>query len=110
ACRAKRDVSDFFERHIFPGNGSPLCLHDYLTALSRTPFELEVVHNDRANYLLTTRRWAEKLDRHRDEVERRWGKTQYRRFQIYLWGCVDGFTRDVIQAYRLVLRLPATAA
>jgi hypothetical protein len=25
---------------------------------------------------------------------------------LYLWGCVDGFARDVIQAYRLVLRNP----
>jgi cyclopropane-fatty-acyl-phospholipid synthase len=109
ACREKGDVSDFFERHIFPGNGSPLCLHEYLRALARTPFELEVVHNDRENYLRTTRAWAEALDRNRAEVERRWGTMQYRRFQVYLWGCVDGFERDVIQAYRWVLRLPAAA-
>ncbi|HEX5724101.1 MAG TPA: class I SAM-dependent methyltransferase [Longimicrobiaceae bacterium] len=106
ATRVKNDVSTFFERYIFQGNGSPLCLHDYLTALSRTPLEVEVVLNDRVNYLRTTRAWAERLDRHREEVERRWGKAQYRRFQVYLWGCVDGFERDLIQAYRLVLRRP----
>ncbi|HJR64239.1 MAG TPA: class I SAM-dependent methyltransferase [Gemmatimonadaceae bacterium] len=104
ACRRKHDVSTFFERYIFPGNGSPLCLHDYLLEVSRTKLEVEAVHNDRRNYLLTTRRWAENLDAHRAEVEERWGTAQYRRFQIYLWGCVDGFTRDIIQAYRLVLR------
>jgi cyclopropane-fatty-acyl-phospholipid synthase len=103
ASRTKYDVTTFMERYLFPGNGSPLCLHDYLTALSRSPLEVEVVLNDRTNYLLTTRRWAENLDRHREQVEHRWGKSQYRRFQVYLWGCVDGFRRDVIQAYRLVL-------
>lgn len=106
ASRQKHRVSTFFERHIFPGNGSPLCLHDYLAAVAGSPFEVETVINDRRNYLLTTRAWAEKLDRHRAEVEARWGTTLYRRFQVYLWGCVDGFERDVIQAYRWVLRLP----
>jgi cyclopropane-fatty-acyl-phospholipid synthase len=106
ATRTKHDVSDFFERHIFPGNGSPLCLHDYLAAVARSPFRLRAVHDDTENYRLTTWHWARNLDRHRDEVERRWGVAQYRRFQVYLWGCVDGFSRDVIQAYRWVLQLP----
>lgn len=106
ATRKKHNVSTFFERHIFPGNGSPLCLHDYLTRLSRTPLELETVINDRVNYLLTTQRWAERLDAHRETIEARWGRAQYRRFQLYLWGCVDGFRRDLLQAYRLVLRRP----
>lgn len=107
ASRKKHQVTTFLERHLFPGNGSPLCLHDYLEALSQMPLEVEVVLNDRENYLLTTRQWAMRLDQHREEIERRWGKNQYRKFQIYLWGCVDGFRRDVIQAYRLVLRRPA---
>src|SRR5690606_25457955 len=104
--RAKHQTTDFFERHIYQGNGSQLCLHDYVAALSRTPLELEAVYNDRHNYALTTRGWAENLDRHREEIESRWGRAQYRKFQLYLWGCVDGFTRDIIQAYRLVLHRP----
>jgi cyclopropane-fatty-acyl-phospholipid synthase len=106
AARIKHAVSDFFERHLYPGNGSQLVLHDYLTALARTPFELEAVHNDRHSYGLTARGWAQNLDRHREEIEARWGRAHYRKFQLYLWGCVDGFARDMIQAYRLVLRKP----
>ena len=98
-------MSTFFERHIFRGNGTTLCLHDYLTEVARSPFEVEQVHNDRHDYLLTTRAWAERLDHHREIVENRWGAAQYRRFRLYLWGCVDGFSRDVIQAYRMVLSL-----
>jgi len=44
--------------------------------------------------------------RNREEVERRWGQPLYRKFQLYLWGCVDAFDRDLIQAYRLVLEKP----
>ena len=107
AARRKNRVTTFFENQIFRGNGSPLSLKDYVSALSRSPLELEVVHNDRVNYGITTRRWAENLDAARSSIEERWGSRQYRLFRIYLWGCVDGFSRDVIQAYRLVLRTPA---
>lgn len=106
AARVKHRTSDFFERYLYPGNGSQLCLHDYLDALSRTPLELEAVYNDRRNYGLTARGWAENLDRHRETIETRWGRAQYRKFQLYLWGCVDGFERDMLQAYRLVLHRP----
>jgi cyclopropane-fatty-acyl-phospholipid synthase len=107
ACRIKHQVSSFTEKHLFPGNGSPLCLADYVTALSTSPLELERVINDRESYLLTCRHWAERLDAQREVVEQRWGLRRYRQFRIYLWGCVDGFRRDIVQAYRLVLRRPA---
>lgn len=105
AARQKNDVSAFFERYVFRGNGSPLCLHEYLAAVAASPFEVETIHNDRHNYMLTTRHWAQNLERHREEMERRWGTQAYRVFQLYLWGCVDGFERDEIQAYRWVMRL-----
>jgi cyclopropane-fatty-acyl-phospholipid synthase len=107
ATRQKYRVSAFFERHVFRGNGTPLCLHDYLAALARSPLELVSVLNDRHNYMLTAQAWARNLDAHRDEIERRWGQPQFRRFRVYLWGCVDGFRRDLVQAYRWVLRKPA---
>lgn len=105
ATRQKYDVSAFFERYIFRGNGTPLCLHDYLAQVARSPFEVETVINDRHNYGLTTLHWARNLDAHRAQIEATWGTAAYRVFQLYLWGCVDGFERDEIQAYRWVLRL-----
>ena len=104
AARVRNNLSSFFERHIFRGNGTPLHLPDYVNAVMQSPLQLVTVIDDRDNYRLTTRRWAEGLDRNRDEIERRWGRAQYRRFQIYLWGCVDGFRRDELQAYRVVMR------
>jgi cyclopropane-fatty-acyl-phospholipid synthase len=106
ATRQKNRVTTFFENQIFRGNGTPLSLKSYMAALSRSPLELEVVLNDRINYEITTRRWAENLDAARETVEARWGSRQYRLFRLYLWGCVDGFSRDVIQAYRMVLANP----
>lgn len=105
ASRKRYDLSTFFIRRIFPGNGTVLCLQDYVAAVARSPFELEGVWNDRHNYELTTRQWARNLDANAEEIERRWGRALYRTFRLYLWGCADGFSRDMITAYRWVLRL-----
>lgn len=109
AKRKKYDISSFLRKHIYPGNGSPMCLHDYLRAVSESSFQLEVVHDDRHSYALTAKHWAERFDAARDEIERRWGRAQYRKFRLFLWGCYDGFKRDDIQAYRVVLHLPSAA-
>jgi cyclopropane-fatty-acyl-phospholipid synthase len=106
AARRRNAPSTFLERHIYRGNGTFLVLHEYLEALARTPFRLAGVWDDRHSYALTTRHWARRLEEAREEVEERWGRTLFRKFQIYLWGCVDQFSRDGLQAYRLVLQLP----
>jgi cyclopropane-fatty-acyl-phospholipid synthase len=108
ACSAptKFPFASFTYRYIFPGNATPMCLHDYLAAVAETPFEVIAVHNDRHSYELTCRRWAESLEQGRDEIVRRWGKGIFRRFQLYLWGCVDVFARGKFGAYRVILELP----
>lgn len=106
AARRRNAPSSFLERHIFRGNSTFLVLHEYLEALAETTFRLEGVWNDRHSYALTTLRWAERLDRHAAEIERRWGRALYRKFQLYLWGSYDLFRRDGLQAYRLVLQRP----
>lgn len=106
AARSKYKISDFLVRYIYPGNGSLLCLHDYLTAVAKSPFEPELVGNDRMSYAHTTRHWAMNLERNRERVERAGGAEAYRLFRLYLWGCVDAFERDLTQAYHLVLTRP----
>lgn len=106
AARAKYQLSDFLVRYIYPGNGSLLCLHDYLQAVAASPFEPELVVNDRVSYGLTTRHWAMNLDRNREMIEARWGTELYRLFRLYLWGCTDAFERGLTQAYHLVLAKP----
>jgi cyclopropane-fatty-acyl-phospholipid synthase len=103
AARSKYKISDFLVRYIYPGNGSLLCLHEYLQAVAQSPFEPELVVNDRVSYGLTTRHWAMNLDRNRELVESRWGAEAYRLFHLYLWGCTDAFERGLTQAYHVVL-------
>ncbi len=107
ASRSKYPFSSFVLSHVWPGNATPLNLRDYLEAAAKTPFELLSVRNDRLNYLLTTKHWAQNLDRHREAIVARWGERLYRRFRLYLWGCVHSFSTDDVTAYRLLFELPA---
>lgn len=106
ADRVKHAQGTFMAKYVFEGNGSLLCLHEYLAEVAKSPFEVTGVWNDRHNYYLTTKAWAERLDYNREDVERRWGKKLYRIFQLYLWGSAEGFNSGMIDAYRVVLRLP----
>jgi cyclopropane-fatty-acyl-phospholipid synthase len=107
ATRKKGGHAAFLEKYIYPGNGSLMCLHEYLAEVAKSPFYLRGVWDDRHSYYLTLRAWAENLDRGRAEVEQRWGKALYRKFQLYLWGAADGMRLDRNQGYRVVLENPA---
>jgi cyclopropane-fatty-acyl-phospholipid synthase len=110
AMRSKHRVSTFMSRYIYPGKSSPLLLHEYLRQVARSPFELIRVDDDRHNYHLTCKAWAQRLDAARDEVVRNWGESMYRRFRLFLWGSAAGFDTGLVQAYRWTLRLPEQAA
>ncbi len=107
ADRVKHAHGSFMGRYVFEGNGSLMCLHEYLAEVAKSPFQLRGVWDDRHNYYLTTKAWAERLDSNREEIEQRWGKQLYRIFQLYLWGSAQGFHSGMIDAYRVVLKLPA---
>ncbi|HEV7590605.1 MAG TPA: class I SAM-dependent methyltransferase [Longimicrobium sp.] len=107
ATRRKGGHAAFLEKYIYPGNGSLMCLHEYLAEVAESPFYLRGVWDDRHSYFLTLKGWAENLDRGRAEIEQRWGKALYRKFQLYLWGAADGMRLDRNQAYRVVLENPA---
>lgn len=104
ADRDKNGHGTFMSRYVFQGNASLLCLHEYLTAVASSEFEVVGVWNDRHNYYLTTSEWARRLDAHRATIEQRWGSRLYKIFQLYLWGSAEGFHSGMINAYRLVLR------
>ncbi len=106
ASRTKFPFSSFILKYVWPGNATPLHLSSYLDAMAETPFELAMVQNDRLSYMLTTRHWAQRLDRAHALEPTRWNETLYRRFRLYLWGCVHCFATDVVTAYRWMLQLP----
>jgi cyclopropane-fatty-acyl-phospholipid synthase len=106
AARKEYAKPTFISRYVFPGDHSYFCLHTFLRAMSQTPMEVLSVMNDRHNYYLTCRNWAENLDRNQDEIVRRWGEGLYRKFRLYLWGSAAAFLNGSMDAYRLLLKKP----
>ncbi len=105
ADRVKNGHGSFMSKYVFEGNASLLCLHEFLAEVAKSPFQLCGVWDDRHNYYLTTKIWAERLDQNREYIEQKWGQQLYRIFQLYLWGSAEGFHSGMIDAYRIVLRL-----
>lgn len=105
ATRKKYHFHKFIYKYIYPGNCSPMCLHEYLKELARSPFDLLGVWDDRKSYYLTAKHWAQNLEKHKDIAVAKSSEAIFRMFQVYLWGTVDAFSRDRMQAYRLLLRL-----
>lgn len=102
----RHGMPSFISKWIFEGNTSPLNLERYVRELGRTPFELLEITNDRHNYFLSCKKWAENLEAVRGEVVRRWGEHLYRRFRLYLWAAANSFDTGTLEAHRMVLELP----
>jgi cyclopropane-fatty-acyl-phospholipid synthase len=105
ASPTKYPFSRFILKYIYPGNETPLHLPSYIDAVCESPFELCMVHNDRLSYMLTAKHWAENLDRNRSIIAARWDEMAYRRFRLYLWGCVHCFATNDMTAYHWILQL-----
>lgn len=109
AFREKHVKPTFVSRYVFPGDHSYFCLHDFLAAVAKTQLDVSAVLDDRHNYYLTCKAWAENLEAAREEITRRWGEALYRRFHLYLWGSAYAFLNRGMDAYRVVLERPLDA-
>jgi cyclopropane-fatty-acyl-phospholipid synthase len=106
ASREKYSKPTFISRYIFSGDHAYFCLHAFLAEVAKSPFEVMEVFNDRHNYYLTCKVWAENLEAAREEIVSRWGEMLYRRFRLYLWGSAQAFHSRSMEAYRVVLEHP----
>jgi cyclopropane-fatty-acyl-phospholipid synthase len=106
ACTKKYELSSFMVKYIYGGNHSFLVLHDFLAQMARTPLRLSELHNDRYDYFLTFRHWAENFERNRQEVIARFGEFNYRRFRLYLWGAAYEFLSGSLDCYRMIIEYP----
>lgn len=100
----KFGMSTFVMKWVFQSNTSPLCLSDYMNEVESSSLELLEVKNDRHNYFLSCKKWAENLDRHRDEIVSRWGDFLWRRFRLYLWCSAFAFQDGLLGAHHLVMQ------
>lgn len=106
AFREKYSKPTFVSRYIFPGDHAYFCLHAFLAEVAKSSLEVLEVYNDRHNYYLTCKAWAENLEAAQEDIVNRWGEMLYRRFRLYLWGSAQAFLSRGMEAYRVVLEYP----
>lgn len=99
----------FISKYIYQGGTSRVYMPKFIEAVTRSPFELLAVHNDRRNYYLTARSWMERYEQNRDEIREKFGERTYRMFRLYLAGAAYTLNHPshLATAYRVFLELPA---
>ncbi|MFL6277465.1 MAG: class I SAM-dependent methyltransferase [Blastocatellia bacterium] len=105
----RHGMPSFITKWVYEGNTSPLCLPRYLAEVARTDFDVVLVQNDRHNYYLTCKKWAENLEAESSTVIARWGHHLYRRFRLYLWAAANSFELGTLSAHRMVMERRALA-
>ena len=102
-------MSSFITKYVWPGTFRMVHMPELMGCLSRSPFELVELHNDRRNYYLWAlgvyQRWMEG----KAEVLARSDEARWRTFQILYAGCAELMSSPARQgtAYRIVLELAA---
>jgi len=106
ACTKKYELSTFMVKYIYGGNHSFLVLHDLLKKMERTTLRVQEMFDDRVSYFLTFHQWAQNFENNRNDVIRRFGEFNYRRFRLYLWGAAYEFLSRSLDCYRMIILKP----
>ena len=104
AVRKKYDSSSVAYRHVFPGNHTPVVLHELLGAANGSTFEAIEVQNDRHSYFLTLAEWAHRLEAGRARLIPEYGQRTFRLFQLYLWATAHAMAIGTLESYRVVIQ------
>lgn len=84
----------FIRRHIFPGGWIP-SLSQAIDAMERCGLEVLDIENLRRHYALTLDAWAERFDKHWEDIRalnpERFNETFRRKWRTYLYSCAEMF-------------------
>ncbi len=84
----------YIRKHVFPGGWIP-SLTQTLDIMEENGLEVLDIENLRRHYALTLDAWAQRFDRHWDEIRRidpeRFDEFFRRNWRVYLYGCAEMF-------------------
>ena len=89
AATQKFVIPAFISKYIYQGGTSRVYLPEFVEAVTKSPFKLTAVYNDRRNYYLTPQRWVERFEQNREEIRAKYGERVYRMF-----GCTSPVPRS----------------
>jgi cyclopropane-fatty-acyl-phospholipid synthase len=74
AAKRKLVFPAFISKYIYRGGATRVYPPEFIEAVTKSPFELTAVYNDRHNYYLTTKKWVERFEQNRDEIRAKYGE------------------------------------
>ncbi|MGE5285474.1 MAG: class I SAM-dependent methyltransferase [Actinomycetota bacterium] len=95
----------FSDYYIFP-DGELLPIGTTLLAAEASGFEVRDVESLREHYVLTLRRWLERLESRREEALGATGERTYRLWRVYLAGAAHKFRTGRTNVYQALLCKP----
>jgi cyclopropane-fatty-acyl-phospholipid synthase len=105
AVAPHRAGQSFLSTHVFPDHDL-VPISTVLEAAERAQFEVRDVESLREHYVLTTRRWLERLEARRDEARRLTNDTVYRVWRLTLAASAHRFARGHVNVYQVLLSKP----
>ncbi len=105
ANRQSRGLSDFMERHVFPGSQlSPVS--KVVAVAEQAQLESLDLESLRRHYAQTLKCWSRRLDAHKEQAVELVGEEKYRTWRIYMGGCAYAFDRGWISLYQMLAGKP----
>jgi cyclopropane-fatty-acyl-phospholipid synthase len=97
--------SSFFTTYVFPDHDL-VPVATMLAAAEGAQFEVRDVESLREHYVLTTRRWLERLEARRDDARRHTNEAVYRVWRLMLAACAHRFASGQANVYQALLAKP----
>ncbi|AWB09456.1 cyclopropane-fatty-acyl-phospholipid synthase [Thermodesulfobium acidiphilum] len=94
----------WMNKHIFPGGYIPT-VREIINILPDYDFRVLHVESLRRHYARTLEYWSKNYETHKDEIEKKFGRTFLRMWDIYLKGCAASFKLGFIDIHQFTLSL-----
>ena len=79
-----------------------MCLQDVIREFLFHGMEIKEVIDERWEYALTIKHWAERFEMNRDKLVAICGEESWRAFHLYLWATHKALENNTIQAYHII--------
>lgn len=90
-------------KYVFPGGYLP-AKEELISAAKQAGFELEEFRDDTPDYIRTMSEWIKNLETHRGDIERKFGATFYRLWELWMHGAKVAFETESMSLFRIRFR------
>ena len=90
-------------KYVFPGGYLP-AKEELISAANLAGFSVEEFRDDTSDYILTMTEWIKRLESHKDDIEKKFDKSFYRLWELWMHGAKVAFEIETMSLFRIKLR------